>query len=147
MSQVSYCSVQTASKKPNERSQIWFETVAGGKTLGHTFDFDNAQVVDTVSHFHKRLIKERIHMTKNATVNKRTDTQNLSHLYSVILNWNSRFVLLRMSLKAISVSTFDHVPHKGLNSISSTSSCNVHHKVCQGEDFSHWSKFLSTNSW
>lgn len=66
-------------------------------TLGHTFDFDNAQVVDNESNLYKRLIKE-IHISQNDSVNKRTDIQNLSHLYSVILDLISRFVSLRMIL-------------------------------------------------
>lgn len=55
--------------------------------LNHTFDFDRATTIDHEKNLGKRLFKEMVHIKLNekTTVNKRTDIENLSTIYSSIL--------------------------------------------------------------
>ncbi|XP_057322507.1 uncharacterized protein LOC130665896 [Microplitis mediator] len=52
----------------------------------HTFSFDKVIILDKEGNWLKRNISEMIHIKVNDTVNKRTDTNNLSILYNDILN-------------------------------------------------------------
>ncbi|XP_044752677.1 uncharacterized protein LOC123312358 [Coccinella septempunctata] len=51
----------------------------------HNFDFDNVEILDYESNWKKRNISEMIHIRLNNTVNHRTDTQDLSQLYTNLL--------------------------------------------------------------
>lgn len=52
----------------------------------HVFDFDAFKILDTETNFKKRNISEMIHIQINNTINKRTDTDNLSKIYTFILD-------------------------------------------------------------
>ncbi|CAD6225143.1 GSCOCG00011813001-RA-CDS [Cotesia congregata] len=53
---------------------------------GHRFKFEDVSMLDQESHWKKRNIGEMCFIKMNNTINKRTDTQNLSSVYNVILN-------------------------------------------------------------
>ena len=53
----------------------------------HTFNFDNVQIVDRSDNYKKRMILEMTHIAINPkTVNQRTDIDNLSVFYHLLLN-------------------------------------------------------------
>ena len=53
----------------------------------HTFDFDNVQIVDRSDNYRKRIILEMSYIASNPnTMNQRTDTDNLSIFYHLLLN-------------------------------------------------------------
>lgn len=52
----------------------------------HTFDFDNAQILDKESIWRKRLISEMVHIKlQDNAINVKEDTQQLSQYYNNIL--------------------------------------------------------------
>ncbi|XP_046626164.1 uncharacterized protein LOC124307959 [Neodiprion virginianus] len=53
---------------------------------GHGFDFDKAKILDLENNWLKRSVSEMVWIKLNDTVNKRTDTQNLSAMYNEILS-------------------------------------------------------------
>ncbi|CAG5102977.1 Protein of unknown function [Cotesia congregata] len=53
---------------------------------GHSFGFDNVEIVDTERVHLKKNISEMIQITLHDSVNYRTDTQNLSTAYNQILD-------------------------------------------------------------
>lgn len=53
---------------------------------GHRFKFEDVSMLDQESHWKMRNIGEMCFIKMNNTINKRTDTQNLSSVYNVILN-------------------------------------------------------------
>lgn len=54
--------------------------------LNHEFNFDNVSILDNEQNYKKRLISEMILINKhNNTVNKKTDTENLSRIYNNII--------------------------------------------------------------
>ncbi|CAG5073408.1 Protein of unknown function [Cotesia congregata] len=48
---------------------------------GHRFKFDEVKILDLENNWHKRSVSEMVWIKLNDTVNKRTDTQNLSTIY------------------------------------------------------------------
>lgn len=52
----------------------------------HNFNFDAYEILDTETNFKKRNISEMIHIQINNSINKRTDTDNLSKIYTFILD-------------------------------------------------------------
>ena len=52
---------------------------------GHQFDFENVRVLDYEQNYKKRIVSEMIHINLCDSVNLKTDTQNLSNIYSNIL--------------------------------------------------------------
>lgn len=57
----------------------------------HTVDFDNVQVLATEPLYKKRLVLEMININKQEDpINKKTDTQNLSSVYTYLLTYPNR---------------------------------------------------------
>lgn len=53
----------------------------------HQFDFDNFEILDEVPNLSQRLFHEMFHIKKNTnSVNFRTDIENLSNIYSTLIN-------------------------------------------------------------
>ncbi|XP_044753871.1 uncharacterized protein LOC123313186 [Coccinella septempunctata] len=53
---------------------------------GHIFNFKDVTIEDSETNYRKRTISEMIHIKANDTTNKRTDTQNLSRIYNILIN-------------------------------------------------------------
>jgi len=54
---------------------------------GHNFDWDNTAIIDTESHFNKRLISESLHIKRHShNINKKTDTELFPDIYLPILS-------------------------------------------------------------
>ncbi|XP_044753889.1 uncharacterized protein LOC123313203 [Coccinella septempunctata] len=53
---------------------------------GHIFNFKDVTIEDSETNYRKRTISEMIHIKANDTINKRTDTQNLSRIYNILIN-------------------------------------------------------------
>lgn len=52
---------------------------------GHRFDFDSVKILDRERIRYKRNVSEMVHISVNNTLNFRTDTENLSNIYSNLL--------------------------------------------------------------
>lgn len=57
----------------------------------HEFDFDQVEILDKHANYNKRLILEMVHINKETdVVNKKSDTQNLSNIYTYLLTCPNR---------------------------------------------------------
>ncbi|CRK98733.1 CLUMA_CG012062, isoform A, partial [Clunio marinus] len=52
----------------------------------HVFDFKNVKILDQTSNTSQLNVLEMLHIINNKTVNRRTDTINLCHIYNGILH-------------------------------------------------------------
>ena len=53
---------------------------------GHNFDWGSAEILEKVNEYHKRTFLEMVHINRESpNMNKKSDTQNLSTIYSYIL--------------------------------------------------------------
>ncbi|XP_044751864.1 uncharacterized protein LOC123311820 [Coccinella septempunctata] len=55
------------------------------RNTGHNADFDNVMVLEQEDNYNKRLFLEMCHIQQNNTMNTKSDTSNLSSIYSFLL--------------------------------------------------------------
>lgn len=53
--------------------------------LGHSMNWNNIEILDRADSYYKRILLEMLHINSEKTMNKKSDTQNLSSIYTYIL--------------------------------------------------------------